>query len=72
MSKNAHVYFQPSGHHGVPINGTQVMLKELKTMIRNFSLVFLLLISDRRNLHRDSRRDTEQNVPCILNLAQFC
>ena len=34
-------------------------------MIRDFSLVFLLLISDRRNLHRDSRRDTEQNVPCI-------
>ena len=33
-------------------------------MIRDFSLVFLLLISDRRNLHRDSRRDTEQNVPC--------
>ena len=32
-------------------------------MIRDFSLVFLLLISDRRNLHRDSRRDTEQNVP---------
>ena len=24
----------------------------------------LLLISDRRNLHRDSRCDTEQNVPC--------
>ena len=59
MSKNAHFYFQPSGHHGVPINGTQV----IKTMIRDFSLVFLLLISDRRNLHRDSRRDTEQNVP---------
>ena len=35
-------------------------------MIRDLSLVFLLLISDRRNLHRDSRRDTEQNVPwCI-------
>ena len=34
-------------------------------MIRDFSLVFLLLISDRRNLHRDSRRDTEQNVPCL-------
>ena len=33
-------------------------------MIRDFSLVFLLLISDRRNLHRDSRPDTEQNVPC--------
>ena len=32
-------------------------------MIRDFSLVFLLLISDRRKLHRDSRRDTEQNVP---------
>ena len=32
-------------------------------MIRDFSLVFLLLIIDRRNLHRDSRRDTEQNVP---------
>ena len=37
-------------------------------MIRDFSLVFLLLISDRRNLHRDSRRDTEQNVPCMTNL----
>ena len=35
-------------------------------MIRDFSLVFLLLISDRRNLHRDSRRDTEQNVPCAV------
>ena len=34
-------------------------------MIRDLSLVFLLLISDRRNLHRDSRRDTEQNVPCL-------
>ena len=36
-------------------------------MIRDFSLVFVLLISDRRNLNRDSRRDTEQNVPwqCI-------
>ena len=66
MSKNAHVYFQPSGHHGVPINGTQVMSK-IKTMIRDFSLVFLLLISDRRNLHRDSRRDTEQNVPWVTN-----
>ena len=32
-------------------------------MILDFSLVFLLLISDRRNLHCDSRRDTEQNVP---------
>ena len=32
-------------------------------MIRDFSLVFLLFISNRRNLHRDSRRDTEQNVP---------
>ena len=38
-------------------------VKRIKTMIRDFSLVFLLLISDRRNLHRDSRRDTEQNVP---------
>ena len=35
-------------------------------MIRDFSLVFLLLISDRRNLHRDSRRDTEQNVPWLM------
>ena len=40
-------------------------VKRIKTMIRDFSLVFLLLISDRRNLHRDSRRDTEQNVPCL-------
>ena len=32
-------------------------------MIRDFSIVFLLLISNRRNLQRDSRRDTEQNVP---------
>ena len=39
-------------------------VKRIKTMIRDFLLVFLLLISDRRNLHRDSRRDTEQNVPC--------
>ena len=40
-------------------------------MIRDFSLVFLLLISDRRNLHRDSRRDTEQNVPChVDNLCE--
>ena len=38
-------------------------VKRIKTMIRDFSLVFLLMISDRRNLHRDSRRDTEQNVP---------
>ena len=38
-------------------------VKIIKTMIRDFLLVFLLLISDRRNLHRDSRRDTEQNVP---------
>ena len=36
-------------------------------MIREFSLVFLLLISDHRNLHRDSRRDTEQNVPCSFS-----
>ena len=42
-------------------------------MIRDFSLVFLLLISDRRNLHRDSRRDTEQNVPwnCSIHLDLF-
>ena len=38
-------------------------------MIRDFSLVFLLLISDRRNLHRDSRRDTEQNVPCLFTCS---
>ena len=42
-------------------------VKRIKTLIRDFSLVFLLLISDRRNLHRDSRRDTEQNVPCNDN-----
>ena len=66
MSKNAHVYFQPSGHHGVPINGTQVMSKNENNDSRFFTL-FLLLISDRRNLHRDSRRDTEQNVPCITH-----
>ena len=44
-------------------------------MIRDFSLVFkLLLISDRRNLHRDSRRDTEQNVPCSApgNVSSNC
>ena len=41
-------------------------------MIRDFSLVFLLLISDRRNLHRDSRRDTEQNVPCMLLSSYSC
>ena len=41
-------------------------------MIRDFSLVFLLLISDRRNLHRDSRRDTEQNVPCGTILPTMC
>ena len=29
-------------------------VKRIKTMIRDFSLVFLLLISDRRNLHRDA------------------
>ena len=41
-------------------------------MIRDFSLVFLLLISDRRNLHRDSRRDTEQNVPwCLMIWVSF-
>ena len=41
-------------------------------MIRDFSLVFLLLISDRRNLHRDSRRDTEQNVPwSILSIVKL-
>ncbi len=40
MSKNAHFYFQPSGHHGVPINGTQVMLKELKEWFAIFHLCF--------------------------------
>ena len=40
MSKNAHVYFQPSGHHGVPINGTQVMLKGLKQWFAIFHLCF--------------------------------
>ena len=40
MSKNAHFYFQPSGHHGVPINGTQVMLKELKQWFAIFHLCF--------------------------------
>ena len=70
MSKNAHFYFQPSGHHGVPINGTQVInVKRIKTMIRDFSLVFLLLISDCRNMHRDSRRDTEQNVPWLVDVV---
>ena len=41
-------------------------------MIRDFSLVFLLLISDRRNLHRDSRRDTEQNVPWWVMMMTAC
>ena len=40
MSKNAHFYFQPSGHHGVPLNGTQVMLKELKQWFAIFHLCF--------------------------------
>ena len=40
-------------------------------MIRDFSLVFLLLISDRRNLHRDSRRDTEQNVPWLAHKISY-
>ena len=40
-------------------------------MIRGFSLVFLLLISDRRNLLRDSRRDTEQNVPWCCISSQW-
>ena len=65
MSKNANFYFQPSGHHGVNKWHTS-NVKRIKTMIRDFSLVFSLLISDRRNLHRDSRRDTEQNVPWML------
>ena len=50
MSKNAHVYFQPSGHHGVAINWRSSDVKRMKTMIRDFSLAFLLLTSDRRNL----------------------
>ncbi len=40
-------------------------------MIRDVSLVFLLLISDCRNLHRDSRRDTEQNVPRVISFAWY-
>ena len=40
MIKNAHVYFQPSGHHGLPLNGTQVMLKELKQLFAIFHLCF--------------------------------
>ena len=40
MSKNAHVYFQPSGHHGVPINGTQATLKELKHWFAIFHMCF--------------------------------
>ena len=40
MSKNAHFYFQPSGHHGVSTNGTQVMLKELKQWFAIFHLCF--------------------------------
>ena len=64
MSKNAHFYFLGTKR---PPRGANKWhtgnVKRIKTMIRDFSLVFLLLISDRRNLHRDSRRDTEQNVP---------
>ncbi len=43
MSKNAHVYFQPSGHNGVPINGTR-NVKRIKTMIRDFSLTSVFII----------------------------
>ena len=40
MSKNGNFYFQTSGHHGVPINGTQVLLKEIKQWFAIFHLCF--------------------------------
>ena len=56
-------------HSNVAHNGiNDTHYKTTKFMNRDVLIMFLLLISDREKLHRDSRRDTEQNVPCSRDI----